>query len=307
MGRKRKEIDLERLGKLASQGFSVRQIAKVMNLPKSVVWRGFRDNKGTAPSVDGKSCISLASSESHLPKETPPPVSLPQLESHHSCFSLRYVGKQPVSLESFHPSNSTVYVHTLNGVKILAYGGKGDTHSLVAWINKAEGATTDEIVGRTSGRARAALAQFAQERALTPLWQTFAKRHDEHFTIKDDELNAMLLAITRENPAMAKEMGILAGDSSHPDQPEFILAKGKGALDSLLQVIKEWPDARETTMGLVKFGILTKEGFEKIGERMDRLERRQERMEGYLVQIAENVRDLSEMIGPEKPKRRLET
>jgi hypothetical protein len=296
MGRKKKPLDLVLVAKLHADGLTVRAIAERLgNVSYSTVFKQLenkktrikkqeikKQDKKTSHLVDGKSCKNPVPSFASSTKQTPPPLALPQLEAHHSQYSVRYAGKQPVSLVSFRPLHNIVYEFDKDGVHMLAYGGKDKDHALVGWVNDAEGKTTDEIEGKTRARAWLAMRQLAAEQGLTLDRTTFAAKSEPHFTLKDDEFNALLLAVLRENPSKALKMGIKAGDSSHRDQPEFVPKEGKRSVDTLLEMITEWPDAKEATFAALE---TSKTAITLVGEQARMQERYNANIEKHLATL----------------------
>jgi hypothetical protein len=307
MPRPKKQVDMAKLAELRGLGLSTRNIAKQMGESQSTIWRVIQNPVIQNPdsiqnhptSKNGKSCKSPASSNLNLPKEHPP---LPQLDSHHSAYSFAYQGKQPVSSDKVAAKNNIFYRFDYVGTKkILAHKGR-----IVVWMENCAGGSVDEIERLNMEKVKRIIAGFAFERKIAPIWPSLRKVAEEHLILQDKALNDLLLAIIRENPEEALKMGIKAGDTSHPDTPEFVPEGGKDSVRTLLEILKDWKNAKDTTFGLVQFGKDTKTILEIVNTRMERVEANQER----ITQIMENMAFILETAGfaeDQKPKRRMET
>jgi hypothetical protein len=343
-GRPRKPLDVSRIATLRAAGLTTYQIAERMGEPQTTIWRlihnSIHNSKIPTPK-NGETCKSPVQASIALPQDTPPQPRLPQLDAHHSQFSVRYEGKQPVSLEYFHPTNNQlVYKFEIGGVRLLAHHGKGNDHALVAWIDNAEGDTPDEIEGKTRARARAAMAEIARRYAITPLWPTFSAKSDPHFVLRDGDLNDLLLAILREAPEEAKAYGILPGDGSHEDNAEFVpkdakkgigtVQPGRTSVKTFVRVLERW-DAMEAALlalppavrALAEQNIrqshelggqnlrLSKSMLDMVKAvkgRMDTFEEREAFMESKMLQLTDAVREIAMALDrPKQQERRMET
>jgi len=248
--RPKKKLDLELVLRLRGDGLSTRQIAKSLGVSHMTISRCNKTKLPVTKHSISEGCNKTVTKppqplvESNTTVITPPlapPLALGT--GHHLLWTGSYKGEQPTSLESYHygtnDCNSASIFHKEN-VLIRIH-----KHRFEVYCNAIIGDTTDEMKGKAWARGRMALADIARERGLVVDWTHIERRFDLHinFTLPTHHKADMLvMEAVRQNPARAKdELGMLAGDRSHPDQVEFTGKAGENSFDALSFAIKQMP------------------------------------------------------------------
>jgi hypothetical protein len=182
--------------------------------------------------------------------EQPPPsvrvpLELPQLElgkMHKLLLIVPYTGQQPHSERASHYGKNRENVgylfETENGV-IIAH-----KHKIQVWLRGITGDTSKEMLERATGRARVVAGAFAKAHSINLDWKNVVAYDKIHinFTEEHEMVDNLVYNIVKQEPGRAEtELGILAGDHSHPDQTEFVGDKGKMSFDALSFAIKQLP------------------------------------------------------------------
>jgi hypothetical protein len=276
-GRPKKEINFEEILILSKQGLSTRAIARNCNISHMTISR-FLLHCNKSPNTSKKSKTvtkvqncnkshsedkvekhgeavtkiisgvsgSAGSTTTHTPSSSI--TTTFTFDSHHSGFSSKYTGKQPKSGRSWAMKgnrNNMVYTHDLepenvNGAIIQIHTGK-----LKLWLNNTlgtRGNTPEQIEASIKGRARAIIGEFARNHDIIIDWKSLQKMTDKHLTVKDEELNEILSELFESAPEIARKMGWVNGDSSHPDQNELKGEEGMRTAKGIREIFYELPE-----------------------------------------------------------------
>ena len=297
-GRPRKEIDVSRIATLRAAGLSVRAIASVLgNVSYSRVYSELKNNKKTPTS---ETTIPRSSGEC-LPNTS----NTAPLAAHNTAFSLAYKGTQPVSLDKFVLNNNPYYRFEYGKDVVLAHKNR-----ILVWINGTKGATPEETEGRARGRARAVLAEFAQDKDITLVWGDFGGVTSPHFTVEDKELNEWLLA----QPEALAAHKLKEETTSHRKQVQADCATARATLEDLLNLppavraLAEQGIRQQNENGkqVLMLSNSVLELVKAVKGRMDTFEEREAFMEAKMLQITDALREIA-LDRPKQQERRMET
>jgi hypothetical protein len=251
-GRPRLVLDSKKLLELKAQGLSYRKIAKSMEISHTSVnswWKRTgkeleKNWKRTRPAnLEANTTVLKPTIPATLaPDKTTTPTTLELGVAHHLLWTGTYVGKQPISSET--------YRYGTNDCNFASVYHRGDItlrihlHRFEIYCNKIIGDTTEEMKGKAYGKARELLRDIAIANDLAIDYAHIERKWELHinFTKTHQESDKLVLGMVQQEPARARdELGILAGDRSHPGQTEFVGDKGGMSFDALSFAIKQLP------------------------------------------------------------------
>jgi hypothetical protein len=244
--RPKKKIDLELVRKLHGEGQPYSKIARQLGVSHDTIARRIYAKPYAKPitSEPTQNPTQNPSAKLDVPNTTviaPPPLALGT--GHHLLWTGSYKGEQPTSLESYrYGTNECNSASIFKKENVLIRIHK---HRFEVYCNAIVGDTTDEMKGKAWARGRMALADIAREHSLVVDWRTIERRFDLHinFTLPTHQkADTLVMEAVRREPLRAKEeLGMLAGDRSHPDQVEFTGKAGENSFDGLSYAIKGLP------------------------------------------------------------------